>query len=191
MLNLIIQIKMKTKEEMIKRFIELYDVIKTTKDVAKMIIFGDVAKWIFKCMAGIHPDMAESWLSHIEEIEWNNYLSKKESDNISTKIINQNGAIGFHWSCEQFKEALKNHDKACEDKPYYNYYSLLTVTNMIYSDHAMSIALDMGYKTVQEAPDDKLLISCYHKALENLKDIDNKHFVRKYFKDKMYNDVIK
>lgn len=59
---------------------------------------------------------------------------------------------------------------------------------MVYSDHAKSIAEDMGYKNPSEVPNEKMLRSCYNKALERLCDLDNGFHVRKYFKHAMYND---
>ena len=59
---------------------------------------------------------------------------------------------------------------------------------MIYSDHAKSIAEDMGYKSPAEVPAEKMALSCYRKAVENLKDVDSGFHVRRYFKHKMYDD---
>lgn len=59
---------------------------------------------------------------------------------------------------------------------------------MIYSDHAKSIAEDMGHKSPAEVPNDKMALSCYKKALEKLKDVDAGFHVRRYFKHKMYDD---
>lgn len=53
---------------------------------------------------------------------------------------------------------------------------------MIYSDHAQSIAEDMGYKSPKEVPNEKMAVSIYKKALEKLKDADRPRFVREYFR---------
>ena len=60
--------------------------------------------------------------------------------------------------------------------------------NSVYSDHALSIAIDMGFKDPREVSNDKMAMSCYRKAVEKLKDIDNPRYVRKYFKGKMYDN---
>lgn len=75
-----------------------------------------------------------------------------------------------------------------EEKPSYNGLALLVAANMIYSDHAKSIAEDMGYKTVQETPNEKMALSCYKKAVELLKDPDKGFDIRRYFKGRMYDD---
>jgi hypothetical protein len=52
---------------------------------------------------------------------------------------------------------------------------------MIYSDHAQSIAEDMGQRSPNEVPNEKMALSCYKKAVEKLKDPDRPRFVREYF----------
>ena len=65
--------------------------------------------------------------------------------------------------------------------PYYNCYALWVMANMLYSDHAQSVAEDMGYKTPAEVLNEKMALSMYKKAVEKLKDVDRPHFVRQYF----------
>lgn len=91
-------------------------------------------------------------------------------------------------STSRCAEAVDSLGGVKEDKPYYNSYALATVANMVYSDHAKSIAEDMGYKTVSDVPNEKMALSCYRKAVELLKDPDSGFHARKYFKDKMYDD---
>ena len=101
-------------------------------------------------------------------------------------IVNQDGSKGFHWDYNVFTSAVKQLGGRVEDKPYYNSYALWATANMIYSDHAESIAEDMGYEKPINVPNDKMALSCYKKALEKLKDVDNEDFVRDYFRRKMY-----
>lgn len=179
---------MKTREEMIARYEELYNKMKSSHDVKNMKAFGETTTWFFKEMAKVHPDMAEKFLSHIECIEWDNYLSKEEATNISQRMINQDGSKGFHWSYETFVNTVEKLGGDMEYKPYYNCYALYVTANMIYSDISMSIAEDMGYKTAQEVPQEKMALSCYKKAVAYLRDKDNNFRIRKYFKHKMYDD---
>lgn len=179
---------MKTKEELRQRYDELYDNMKHSKDVNKMKIFGKAEKYIFHELAGTQPEMAERWLSHLEAICWDNYLSHNESNNIGKRIINQDGTKGFHWDYPTFTSAVKSLGGVVEDKPLYNSYSLWVSANMIYSDHAKSISEDMGYKTASEVPNEKMALSCYKKAVELLVDDDKGFNIRKYFKHKMYDN---
>ena len=176
------------KEEMIERYDELYDKMKNSKDPKNMKIFGKAEKYIFRELAGVHPDMAERWLSHIEAVCWNNFLSQEEAMNIGKRITNQDGMKGFHWNHDVFTNAVKSLGGLVENKPYYNSYALCVVANMIYSDHAKSIAEDMGYKTIAEVPNERMALSCYKKAVEYLEDVDEGFKVRDYFRHKMYND---
>lgn len=173
---------------MLDRYDVLYDKMKESKNVKNMMIFGESEKWIFHELAKSHPELAEKWLSHLEAVCWDNFISEGEMLNISKKIVNQDGAKEFHWSYDVFTRAVDSLGGVKEDKPYYNSYALATVANMVYSDHAKSIAEDMGYKTVAEVPNEKMALSCYRKAVELLKDPDLGFHARKYFKDKMYDD---
>lgn len=104
------------------------------------------------------------------------------------RIVNQDGSKGFHWTHKVFTKAVEALGGKTEDKPYYNSYALCVVANVEYSDHALSIAIDMGFKDPREVSNDKMAMSCYRKAVEKLKDIDNPRYVRKYFKGKMYDN---
>lgn len=177
-----------TKEQMIERYDELYMKMANSKDPKNMHIFGEAEKWIFHELAKVHPEMAENWLSHLEAVCWNNYLSQNEAMNIGKRIVNQDGTKGFHWSHDVFTKAVESLGGVVEEKPYYNSYSLWVTACTIYSDHAISIAMDLGYKDPKEVPNEKMALSCYRKAVEKLKDIDGGFQVRKYFKRKMYND---
>ena len=180
---------MKTKEELIGRYETLYQDMVDSKDPYKMHVFGEAERWVFKDLAAKHPDMAENWLSHLEAIHWNNYLSEREMMNIGKRITNQDGTKGFHWDYATLEKALlRELGGKMMDEPYYNSYALATVMNMIYSDHAMSIALDLGFKTPKETPNGNMALSCYRKSVEKLKDLDRPHFVREYFQKMMYDN---
>lgn len=179
---------MKTKEQMIERYEELYHKMATSKEPKYMHIFGEAERYMFKEVAKMNPEMADNWLSHLEAVCWDNYLSEKEAKNIGMRIVNQDGTKGFHWNHDVFTKAVESLGGVVEEKPYYNSYSLCATANMVYSDHALSIAMDLGYKEPKEVPNEKMALSCYRKACELLKDIDGGFQVRKYFKGKMYAD---
>lgn len=176
------------KEQLIERYDELYDKMKHSQDVKNMKIFGKAEKYMFHELTGAHPDMAERWLSHLEAVCWMNYLSQGEAMNIGKRIENQDGTKGFHWNHEVFTNAVKSLGGVVENKPYYNSYALCVTANMIYSDHAKSIAEDMGYKSAAEVPNEKMALSCYKKAVECLEDKDEGFKVRDYFRHRMYDN---
>lgn len=177
-----------TKEQMIDRYEELYHKMATSKEPKYMKVFGESEKWVFEEVAKAHPELAENWLSHLEAICWENYLSEKEAMNIGKRITNQDGTKGFHWTHDVFTKAVESLGGVVEEKPYYNSYALCVTANMVYSDHAISIAMDLGYKDPKEVPNEKMAMSCYRKAVESLKDVDGGFHVRRYFKSKMYDN---
>lgn len=179
---------MKTKEELIGRYDELYKDMVSSKDPNKIRVFGESEKWVFHELAEKHPDIAENWLSHLEAINWQNYLSEREMLNIAKRTTNQDGSKGFHWDYATLEKSLFELGGKMSESPYYNCYALATVMNVVYSDHANSIALDLGFKNAKDVPDGSMALSCYRKAVEKLKDVDNPYYARNYFKDKMYDN---
>lgn len=179
---------MKTKEELLERYYLLYRKAVAGKDPKKMRMLGEAENRAFGQLAKAHPEMAENWLSQLEGMEWENYLSEREMQNIGKRISNQDGTKGFHWNHDTFTKAVDALGGKTEEMPYYNPFALTAVANMVYSDHAKSIAEDMGYKNASEVPNEKMALSAYRKAVELLKDPDKGFNVREYFKRRMFDD---
>ena len=167
--------------EILERYEELYEDMATSGNKDKMTAFGDAERWAFKRMNEISPKDAQCWLDKLEAMHWKNYLSKHEADEITSKLINQNGRIGAHWGYETFKNAVESLGGKVYEKPFYNCYALWVTANMIYSDHAQSVAEDMGMSSPEAVPNEKMALSMYKKAVEQLKDVDRPKFVREYF----------
>lgn len=167
--------------EILERYEELYEDMATSGNKEKMIAFGEAERNIFHKLAKEHPAIAQMWLDKLEAMHWKNYLSKHEADEITAKLINQNGRIGAHWNYDTFKNAVESLGGKVAEKPYYNCYALWATANMIYSDHANSVAEDMGYPNPEAVPNEKMALSMYRKAVEQLKDVDRPKFVREYF----------
>ena len=110
-----------------------------------------------------------------------NYLTHDQAKALAEKLINQDGSVGPHWSVDTFMNVVPRLGGKVEDPPYYNRYALWLVANAHYSDFAVSTAMDMGYKTVQEVPEEKMALSMYRKAVESLKDVDRHHYIRDYY----------
>lgn len=160
-----------------ERYDELYDDMAMAKDPKKMVIFGDAEKEMFHCLAKKHPDIAEKWLSRLEAGQWNNYLSKNEAVEIVTKLVNQDGSRGAHWSYDTFKAAVESLGAKMSDEPFYNCWSLWAVANMLWSDHHKSLS-----EFVPKEQEPKVF---YAMAVEKLKDVDRPEFVREYFEDEL------
>ena len=168
-------------EEMIKKFHQIYEKMASSHDVEDMRIFGESAAKMYEKIAAMSPNTAREWLEHLEPIMWCNYLSLEKAKTIAAALVNQDGAKGPHWPMEVFFNAVEKLGGTIEDEPAYNRYALWLVANAHYSDFAVSTAMDMGYKSVAEAPDEKMALSMYRKAVESLKDVDRKHYIRDYY----------
>ena len=169
-------------ETMIKQYHDLYEKMATSKDPEMMNIFGENDKWAFAEMTNIAPKVAQEWLNKNEAVRWKNYLSKSEAETIVSNLINQDRTKGAKWSFETFNNAVESLGGEMSDEPFYNCYALWATANMLYSDHAQSVAEDLGYKTIAEVPNEKMALSMYKKAVEKLRDADKPRFVRWYFK---------
>lgn len=168
-------------EELKQRYEQLYHKMANSKDVRQMIIFGEAEHWAFKKMLMSDPKTAEMWLAKLEAVEWNNYLSDAEAVLVVSKLVNQDGSVGGVWDKATFEKVVQANGGYTERMPSFNDNALWATAAMIYSDHAKSIAEDMGYSSVAEVPVEKMAMSVYRKALEKLCDSDRTYFVRPYF----------
>lgn len=171
--------------EMKERYEQLYEKMVGMNDEHADKVFAGAQMWAFGKVAEVAPSVAEIWLGKLEAICWNNYLSDSEAKMIATKLVNQDGSTGPKWSKEAFLQAVDKLGGNVAKEPYYNDNALWVTAVMIYSDHAKSIAEDMGHASPSEAPSEKMVLSCYRKAVEKLCDKDRKYFIRGYFEDEL------
>lgn len=168
-------------EEMKSRYEYLYGLMATSKDPAKMSIFGRAEHQMFEKLAVSNPSLAKEWLEKLEAVSWNNYLSANQAEKMASTIVNQDGSTGPHWSMDTFFAVVPKLGGQLDDEPYYNKYALWLVANAHYSDFARSTAEDMGYTMPDDVPAEKMALSMYRKAVESLKDIDRKHYLADYY----------
>ena len=156
-----------------ERYLELYEEMAKSGMPEKMKIFGETEKWAFGKMLETSPKTAEQWVEKLEAMNWNNYLSKAEADEIVAKFINQDNSRGAHWGYDVFKGAVESLGGKTYEAPFYNCYALWVVANMLYSDH---------YNSASEyVPKEDMPKYFYSMAVEKLKDKDRPRFVRDYF----------
>lgn len=158
---------------MIQRYEELYQLMATSADTAKMQVFGEADKWAFAKMAERDPATAQVWLDKLEPMMWNNYLSKAEAEAIVAKFENEDGTTGAHWSYDTMRSAVEGLGAKMCDEPFFNGWALWVVMNMLYSDHAKSVD--------EFVPKEEQVKFYYAMAVEKLTDKDRSHFVRRYF----------
>jgi hypothetical protein len=160
-------------ERIRERYLELYEDMAKSGMPEKMKIFGETEKWAFGKMLETSPKIAEQWVDKLEAMNWNNYLSKAEADEIVAKFINQDNSRGAHWGYDVFKGAVESLGGKTYEAPFYNCYALWVVANMLYSDH---------YNSASEyVPKEDMPKYFYSMAVEKLKDKDRPRFVRDYF----------
>lgn len=168
-------------EGVMERYLELYDEMAKSGQPEKMKVFGETEKWAFEKVQERDEKLAEMWVDKLESMHWLNYLSKAEADEIVAKFVNQDNTRGAHWNYDTFKGTVESLGGKMKEEPYYNCYALWVTANMLYSDHAQSVAEDIGASSPAQVPNDKMALSMYKKAIEKLKDRDRPRFVRHYF----------
>lgn len=174
---------MKT-EDLKARFDELYELMETSKSVSSMKLFGSAFKSMYAQVAVSLPDLAYSTLETLSALEYNNYVSAAEAQEIAATFINDDKAImgtsqeskGPHWKADEVRAVLSSRGIPLEDKPYYNWWALWLTVNMIYSDYADALAELIGSKE-----NEKMAVACYKLAIKKLKDADRPAFIREYF----------
>ena len=168
-------------EEIKSRYQYLYNLMASSKDPAKMQIFGKAEHEMFNKLAASNPQMAKDWLEKLEAVCWNNYLSESHAEKLAQELINQNNTVGPHWPMDVFFNVVQKLGGKLDDEPYYNRYALWLVANAHYSDFARSTAEDMGYNLPEDVPGEKMALSMYKKAVESLKDVDRVHYIADYY----------
>lgn len=168
-----------TNSELKEKFRTLYKDMAESKDVDKMIIFGDAFKKMYDKVADMHPDMAAATLGILGAIEYNNYMTSEEAMEAAAKLVNDDGSPAPHWRMDEAKAFLTSRGIALEDKPYYNFPALWLTMNMLYSDFAEPVTEMLGGED-----NEKVATAFYKMAVKRLKDADRPKFVRWYFREK-------
>lgn len=156
-----------------ERYDELYETMAMSRDARKMRIFGEAEKWGFAQVLSMNPSIAEKWLKKIEAVDWNNYLTDEEANEIAEGLVNQDGRTGPMWNRSQVEGAIRGFGGDMEFMPYYNDDAMYVMMNTIASDH-----LD----TLREyVPEQDMTRVVYKLSVEKLKDKDRPQFIREYF----------
>ena len=159
--------------ELIKRYEEYYQEMASSKDPAKMRVFGAAEHKMFKKIAMAMPRMAEEWLEQLEPMHWINYLTRVEADEIVARLEGADGTMGPHWGFDTFKKAVEGFSGHLCEEPFYNFCALWATANMLYSDHSVTWGKHISR---EDEP-----FFYYQTAVDKLKDKDRPHFVREYF----------
>lgn len=165
------------------RFDALYKTMEEGKDVSKMKIFGTAFSRLFDKVAVTHPDLAMATLEFLSAVDFSNYVTSAEAQEVAAHFINDDKALtgamefskGAHWKPDELKAFLMSRTLPLDEKPYYNWWALWLTVNMIYSDFAENIAELAGKEN------EKVATAAYKMAVKKLKDPDRHAFIREYF----------
>lgn len=173
-----------TTQELKQHYDKLYDIMRDSKNVQNMRIFGDAFTRLFVKTAEMHPDLAEATINLLSAVEFNNFVSQEEATVVAAKFINddtqltgnEKPTLGPHWRMEDMKAFLASKQLPTSDKPYYNWPALWLTMNMTYSDFADAFVKLLGTKDAE-----RIAMASYELAIRKLKDIDKPSFIRHYF----------
>lgn len=164
-----------TSNELKEKYAMLYDYMATSKKTEYMKVFGNVMNEMMDDMIASNPSKAEEYIDKLCAIKWNNYLTVKESEKIVSSMNPK-----APWSREVWKNAMTSFGIETEDSPCYNSCALWVTMNMLYSDHAETLAKIMG-KSLSDIPAEQIVRTIHGLAIDLLRDTDKNFNIRSYF----------
>lgn len=167
-------------EHLKKKFDELYNFIISSSDTRKMKMLGWVMKKMMQDTIEAHPQMAEEYLTILESVRWDNYLTEKEAETVVNAM-----SPAPKWTKQQWLKYMEQSGEGMEHYPCYNRCALYVTMCMIDSDDGETIAMMMGKEGVATNDMDYFAM-VYQFALNKLKDEDGVFNIRRYFKDVLW-----
>ena len=165
----------KSIEAMMEQFDKLYQKMATSDKVEDMKLFGAVMRKAMQALAEVRPEQAEELIESLCAIEWNNYLTHREAEDIVSKMEPE-----AKWPFSQLERLLTSDGQPMEEKPYYNKYALWAEMSKIHSDSGRTLQDFM--KRSGNSGEGEYLLLLYELALDNLKDRDGVYNIRRYFR---------
>ena len=159
---------MNTEEMMMKKYDQLYEKMATSGKIENMRLFGKVGRESMALLAKNMPEKAQELIDKLCAINWDNYLTEREAETITSKMD-----PGKPWPRDQWLTVMKQHGYPLEEEPYYNCWALYATMCMIYSDDIESL------KHFASGID--MFEFIHALALNKLKDKDKVFSIRKYF----------
>lgn len=115
------------------------------------------------------PSLAKEYLDELEAVNWINYLTVKEAQDI---VANMDPKP--NWTFTKWKDEMVQHGFNTEVEEKYNECALYITMCMILSDSGNTLSTLISDQK-------KLFELIYHLALDKLNDKDGKFNIRKYF----------
>lgn len=152
-----------------KKFCSMYWDIIDSQNEAKMKVLGHVMKQVMFKIIESSPSLAKEYLDELEAVNWVNYLTVKEAQDI---IANMDPKP--IWTFAKWKDEMEQNQFPTEAVEKYNEYALYVTMCMVHSDSGSTLSALVSDQK-------KLFELIYHLALDKLNDKDGKFNIRKYF----------
>lgn len=171
-----------TAQQLKAKYKELYDLMAVSGKTEYMMLFGSVLNEIMYWLIDNKTEAAAELIDRLSAIEWCNFLTQKEAENIVNSM-----KPNAPWTRQVWDNALTSLNIEKEEKPYYNSCALWVTMNMIYSDSAESIAMIMG-KPLAAVGAEQMVRATHSLALDKLKDHDKVFNIRSYFAHVLFSE---
>jgi hypothetical protein len=165
---------LKNTEAMMEKFDKLYQKMSVSDKVEDMKLFGKVMREAVRELASVRPEIAEELIEELSAIEWKNYLTRREAEEIVSKMEPE-----AKWSRDQLERSLRSDGLMMEEEPYYNDYALWVEVSKIYSDSGRTLREHL--ERAGMGSESELVKLIYGLAIDHLKDRDGVFDIRKYF----------
>lgn len=166
---------LKNVEEMMEKFDKLYQKMSVSDKVEDMKLFGRVMRKAIHELANTRPERADEMIEELCAINWKNYLTRREAEEIVSKMIPEP-----KWSLGQLEAVLNEEGLPAEEEPYYNEYALWVEVSKIYSDSGRTLKEHL--EKVGLGSEGELVRLIYGLAIDHLKDRDGVYDIRRYFR---------
>lgn len=162
--------------EMKEKYAMLYDYMATSKDPKNMMLFGNVMTQMMDVMIQRMPQEAEQMIDKLESVKWKQYLTPTEAEKIVASMEPK-----APWSRDVWKNAMNSLNLPLEEYPCYNSCAMWVTMNMVYTDHAETIARNIIKQPLSQIPTEQLVTGIHALALDLLKDKDGNFSIRRHY----------
>lgn len=164
--------KIMNTEKIKERYAELYDIMSVSRDVSDMKLFGHVQKEMMNWFLENKPELAEEYVSRLEAVRWDNYLTRREAERIISEMKPK-----ATWNYETWSNAMESLELKKEEMPLYNEFVLWVMMNKVHSDSSKTITEIKGNQITPQ----EMVKACYMLAVDMLKSEDCLFSVRDYY----------
>lgn len=155
--------------ELREQFKRIYNEIIDSHDECKMQVLGSVTKAMMCDLIDSDPKQAQEYLDKLEAVNWDNYLTEKEADEI-VELMEPTPL----WKKSDWQKTMETMGFNMEHRPHYNTPALFVTMSMIVSDSGDTIRKRMS-------SDEEMFDFVHQLAVDKLRDKDGRFKVRKYF----------